>query len=325
VATAEKCIIEDKYDEAAKNYRKAFKNKDFMFDSDLINAIYCEIMSKNPSKEYCRLYSEQYGYDLYEYYKDFKNVDSTFFVKPVRQKFDASLLAKIRQMGERDQSHRMKYNPKDTLQNMQMLYDDFYNFKIFSKLLDSVNLFDERIMRFDEISIFFNHWSINSFSVTDFLPKMQKAIDEGVMDARNFASDIGDILFWRKDAKNPFSPYGTSMLTIYNLSCENRDASQSRFLAFFNFDKNDKATKKKIKEIDKKRKSIYLGGAEESNIMRFKFWIKIYTNQNLFEYLQPTAISDICSNNAKNILDKKLSENPNFDYYLTGEHDFNSK
>jgi hypothetical protein len=53
VAKAETCFLKNKFAKANKHYRKAFKNKDFVFKGDLKNAVWCEIMSGKPSKEYC--------------------------------------------------------------------------------------------------------------------------------------------------------------------------------------------------------------------------------------------------------------------------------
>jgi hypothetical protein len=328
VAVAEDFLSQDKYDEAAKNYRKAFKSKDFMFDFDLQNATYCEVMSKKPSKAQCLLYSAQYGYNVYTKYKDFKNIDSTFFANYKKtQHLDNKILQEIRQMLDKDKQYRTNYNPKDTLMGMQMLSADRTNFIHFKNMLDTVNLFDERVISFDEISIFINHWSVNSLSVADFLPLMQKSIDEGVMDARNFASDVGDVLAWRANPRNPFHPYGTKLLSIYQTTCEERDMSKRKYIAFFNFDKNDKEVKKKLKEIDKKRKAIYLGGVYESNIRDFKFWLKVYAyNQDLWEYLFAHPQALMCSTKGKETLEKQLELYPDLNYYITGEHnDFNTK
>lgn len=326
VAAAENCIIEDDYDNAAKYYRKAFVNKDFIFENDLLNAIYCEVKSKNPSKEYCQIYSAQSGYDLYKKFKDFDGIDSTFFVKNIKQSDYTQIREQIRKMRELDQKYRKNYNPKDTMQSMQLFNADLTNFVQFSILLDSINLFDERIINFDEIAVFFNHWSVNYLSISDFLPKMLQSINEGVMDARKFAADVGDILFWRKNPESPFSPYGTQLLTIYRATCGENDISKSKYIAFFNFNSNDKEVKKKIKEIDKKRESIFLGSAFESNLNDFKLWLKCcgYSYDNL-GYLYPQPQQLVCEKNAEEILNKELLKNPNLLYYFTGEHDFNNK
>jgi hypothetical protein len=73
------------------------------------------------------------------------------------------------------------------------------------------------------------------------------------------------------------------------------------------------------------RKAIYLDGAIESGIRDFKLWL-LWNSLDLKKVrARPLYKGRLDKDDFNAEIQKQLKENPKLNYYITGEHDFNTK
>ncbi|MDR0829079.1 MAG: hypothetical protein LBN95_03080 [Prevotellaceae bacterium] len=326
IAKAENCVIQNDYKSAAKHYSKAFENKDFGFKRDLWNASYSEIMSGSPNQKNCMFYAEQiaknYGNDIAWYWKNIENVDTIVFRydKTLERKDNYFLVDSIRKMIDEDQSLRRTGNADYIRQA------DSINILEFKQLMLTYNMFDERVIDFDELNTLFNHWFLNFPDEQEFfLPLMKKAVFEGFMNAKNYA-DMEDIRFWRTE-DSFMSPYGTKYLSIFRTNYKDRrKTDEIKYIAFSYFDKTNKQHKQWLKTTNKQRKIIYLIDVKTSAIRELKLFLQFnqetdFAKRRLFNYL---PISMIMYENWQEEFENELYKNNKLQYF-TNDNDIDIK
>ena len=330
VFKAEQCLLDKDYKKAAKHYETAFKNKDWAFEMDLINAVYCEVMSGNQSvkncNNYAKRYAEYYGggfcgsYSLFTPETDILlfNCNINDSIKLVTREKTKNISLEIEKIRNRDQQIRIGQNKnnspeKDTLS----FYKELYNVYEFKTLMQTVNVFDERLVSYSDISIFFNHWfMVFEWEQDYFLSITLKAVHNGTFDARNFV-DMADILSWRTDWNKTNSPYGSHYFSVF------QEDNTNRYFVYSPLDKGTKESKAFLKILDKKRKSIYLDGVEKSAINNFKLWLLWHSLDYQGVQARPLYKVRLNEDDFKQEIQNALKKNPKLNYYITDEHDFN--
>ncbi len=332
ISKAEDCIISDKYEEAAIHYKKAIDNKDFGFERDLKNAIFCEIQTGYPNRANCQKYSTQlakhYGINIAWYYKDFPEVDTTIFSNQNAHKNYINYIFlhdTIRKMEEKDQLYRRNDTLYDTdLRetypkafeniNKKIRMTDSLNIAQFKQLIKKYDMFDERVISFDELSTLFNHWFLIFPHEQDyFLPLMRQAVEKGVMDAYNYEYAC-DINYWRTHTENPtFSPMGGTFLTIYNVK-GNKRPKDIKYIAFSYYNANNPVHKKWFMEVNRKRANIFLDNAETSAIRNLKLFFKFIIREDYARIFEYRSIS-LKADDGIFLLKEALRKNPKLKYY----------
>jgi hypothetical protein len=308
VFKAEKCLVEKEYSKAANYYKKAFKHKNWAFNDDYYNAKYC--------------------------YKKANRIDTAYLESKHVEALDWNATEIIRNIQGEDQ--RVRQN--DTLYDRElrkdtiilskiiktMLDTDSLNFVRFKKLMETVNVFDERLINYDEISNFFNHWFLELPYLQDyFLPIALKAVYEGTLQPYHYV-DMASIKAWRENPEGTISDYGMNYLTIYRRGTENCNTN-CKFLVFSYNQEN----KEWIEKVNENRHKIYLNDVVEQTITDFLLWESRYNqfdeNSVDYFYARPQFIYPVPEYYFKEVLEQELKKNPKLNYYITGEHDFNTK
>lgn len=331
ISKAEDCIISDRYEDAAIHYKKAIYSKDFGFSRDLKNAIFSEIRTGHPNPVNCKKYSAQlvkhYGISIAWYYKDISEVDTAIFSNQSVSKnyIDYTfLLDTIRKMEEFDQIYRrndtlydiaLKENYPTAFENInkKIRMMDSLNITKFKQLIKKYDMFDERVISFDEIATLFNHWFLIFPHEQDyFLPLMRQAVEKGVMDAYNYEYAC-DISYWRTHTENPtFSPMGGTFMTIYNV--KGNKPKDIKYVAFSYYDDNNPVHKKWFVEVNRKRADIFLDNVEMSAIRSLKLFFKFVGREDyvrIFEY-RPILL---LKGDGVSLLREAMRKNPQLKYY----------
>ena len=332
VFIAEKLLLDKNYLKAAKHYEIAFKNKDWAFQCDLSNALYCEIMSKSPAKNNTQKYTKQLkkiGISSEKRYNKLQNYDeSLFFLDYIPVSYNDSVKEILAKMKELDQKHRHNINIDSIEQILNIRISDSLNIIEFKKIIEKINIFDERIVRFGDYDVFFNHWS-QSFpdEYNKIALKALNAVKTGTLDARNYAKNVADIIQVRANFTNNFTQYGTNFFIIlYEKDSDNsnwQNLKANNFFAFSKFDKKNKEHKKWLKQTDKKRKKIFLDKTVESSIVYFNL-AKLQYAEN-FVSTQSVTLARVPKRIIETEFCKIYSENPNAIYIFPENNDINCK
>jgi hypothetical protein len=335
VALAENCIIVEDYAKAAKYYRKAQKSKYFMFERDLKNALFSEIMSNKPSKVQTLSYTKQLnqltGYSMKESYKEYiANIDTTlFYTNKIKVFSDENIDTIIKQMLDLDQKYRQNINYDDSIQLLNIRISDTLNMNRAKEILDTFNLFDiTKISQNSDSSIgsMLIHWLDYDENRQYFLNKLKESVWAGTFDANRYAY-FADISKLRKSGIDSVSNYGTYYFSVFIEPDANHEYSKIYVFSFYDIE-NEKYKSELIKT-DKLRETIFL----DKTIPNFIRTIKLFdfTRQHsvgswlLGSCTDSFFFLDAKEDVIKNELNKMLKKNPNLNYYITGEHDFNTK
>lgn len=328
VFVAEKLLLDKNFSKAAKHYQIAFENKDFAFESDLINALYCEIQSGLPNKTNTLQYTEQlkrFGISMEVNYKKLPNYTSIlFYISGINLSYDTVIKKEIEFLRKRDEKYRHNYNPNDLQQVLNVRESDSLNIIDFKKLMQKISVFDEKIVRFGDYDIFFNHWSQSFPDEYDkIISKMLEAVYSGTLDARHYVKAF-DVKQVRKDFKGIFTEYGTNFFYVLCNSDINSQPQGNNMYAFSPYNNKNKEHKKWLKQTDKKRKKIFLDKTINSSINSFKLCTFKFSNRLLSTPYTPSLASV-----PKFIIEKEFckiySENPSVIYIFPENNDINCK
>jgi hypothetical protein len=316
VAKAENCLINNNYAKAVKHYKKAFQNKDWVFIDDLFNAVFCEVKTGKPTKENCQYFSQlaQGRMNFRYFYSDFENVDTNLFVKFIKTTDSLSYVSDfLSEIKEADQKVRKNY---DNLNMTQIRTTDSLNIIKFKEFMKTTDLFDDKIISIKYLNYLFIHW-FTAFPGEQnyFIPLMVEAVKTGKMNANDFVY-TADAGFWRKNPQDAFSPYGTSILTIYSTCNKQPENSTDTLLAMFRFDVKSKITKQYIKEINVKRKEVFLDDCKKSSIRNFNLWLKKMGNKEYRPLIRARSQSVFCTNKEIDILAETKLTIPNLQYFF---------
>lgn len=329
IAMAENYILAENYDKAAIHYREAFKNKDFAFQYDLINASICEAKSSNPSREACLSYALQiaklrgkttFHEALEEIGKSqlFKLDDSIV----VQSYVDKELAQIISDMFDKDQGIRQE----KVSGHIAIHKVDSLNMIQFRELIKSKKVLDERICpATNELKTLFIHW----FRYHDFFdfynPVLLQAVHEGTFDARIYARLIDFKYMWLKNS--PYSThgvYGSHFFTINKENCTNGYLN-CKYYVFSTFNRNNPEEVKLLNDIDASRAEIYLGKTITDKVRDFKMHEQRLKKIGLNFISSSIDITIRDVNTFKEKMQEIQKQNSDCIYYITGEHDFNVK
>ena len=248
---AEQFIIEENFDKASEAYFEAFKYIENPFEVDLLHALDCEQLRKNPQKTNVKfivkkLYSKTGEIPIMFTEQPYNEVvginELEEYVKNQQHSRDSNFIRKIEYFHEIDQGIR-----EEIIAEHGYPYDEFYKDTI--QYLDSINYFKiiELINDYGYISeeLIGGAKNLNSINLIivhnnkrkEIIPVLHKSVINGTLDARFFAG----------------------ILDICNYKINNEFyISQSVWFINEGIFSSQKYSKKQLAKLNKYRKSIYL-------------------------------------------------------------------
>lgn len=305
---AERYMLKEDYKKAAAHYKKAFRYKAWVFRDDYHNAKYCYRHAGMADSAYLDTkYIDKYS-EWLDIIEDINNADR-------RDRHNDTLY---------DKSLRIDVAAVNRISE-RIAYQDSINLIRFKELMTKVDVFDEHIIPYDNISNLFNHWFLKDSTEMDFfLPIALKAVYKGTFHPLSYV-DMASIRSWRLNPTGTISDYGMNYLTIYRKGTKN--CGDSCVYLAFSYNQNNEQW---LHEVNKRRRTIFLEDIELQAITDFLLWTKWYANSSKINpqhniMARPQFIYPLNADKFDILLKKLLEKTPNLDYYLSGKHDFNIK
>lgn len=305
---AERYILKDDYKKAAAYYQKAFKHKAWVFQDDYYNAKYCYRHAGRADSAYLDtkyIYKHSKWIDIVEEIKkddQRERLNDTLYDKSLQT--DTAAVGRIyRRMGHQDSINLVR----------------------FKELMTEVDVFDESIIPYTFVSNLFNHWFMRDSAEMDFfLPIALNAVYKGTLHPSHYV-DMASIRKWRYNPIGTISDYGMNYLTIYRKGIT--ACGDSCVYLAFSYNQNNEQW---LKEVNKRRKAIFLQDVKSQAITDFLLWTKWYANSSQLStqyniMARPQFIYPLNEDKFDILLKKLLDKTPNLDYYLSGSHDFDIK
>jgi len=295
---AEQYLLEENYKKAADHYKDAFKHKKWAFDRDYYNAKYSCEMAKVKDTFWKKKYggmNEKAMKIIREIHSDDQRVRQNDTIYDKNLQTDTIALERI---------HR------------EMDIQDSLNIIRFKELMKSINVFDESVVNYDEIGIFFNHWFLHDSTLQDyFLPIALEAVHAGTFNPLNYVN-MASIRAWRMGGEGTISDYGMNYLTIYRKDTDEYCNDTCTFLAF----SYNQGNSEWLERVNKNRAEIYLENVKKQTIRDFLLW-----ERNLREKGGIRATAQFICVMPQEVFQQfveRVKANPNINYFLTGERSF---
>jgi hypothetical protein len=279
VGKAEDHITKARYDSAVAHYSKAFAFKEQPFADDLHNALVCEAKSSEPSVERCREYcSLLWKVNVWSEHERF-GMDADFFASlkfrhgdVERPLFNQEASIELYDILYRDTKVSEKFGIDKQMSDSanKILQPEITRLK---KLSEKVNIFDERVVGAAEANgaaeQLMRQWGNDRFVMDLFKPAMLKSIREGALEAYH----VGDIKEWALPySMHEKSAYGMCYPCCFYTYAEPPYDNFKYGAMFFPFDSKNPEHLKRMENIDKRRKELYLPDMILGNTRHFNLY-----------------------------------------------------